>query len=148
MHRNNKEKSSNAHKFYEEWMDYKVPERRASTTTTQTVSSIKSGKYKLYDEYNSKLAQTPTIASTTPPPPPVVTTPPKMKRQSLPVIQPIREKRGKSSSSRGSKPIDFDNLDDELKARIRKDFGPFYKWVRNGRTDDLKREIIEKLLFK
>lgn len=36
----------------------------------------------------------------------------------------------------------------QMKSRIEADFGPFYKWVVNGRTDDLKKEIIKKLLFK
>ncbi|CAP32794.2 Protein CBG14187 [Caenorhabditis briggsae] len=75
-------------------MDYKNRERRASSATTETIKSLKNGKYQLYDEYKARLSKTP------------------------------------------------------MKSKIEADFGPFYKWVINGRTDDLKKEIIEKLLFK
>ncbi|CAI5455403.1 unnamed protein product [Caenorhabditis angaria] len=142
----NKEKAAN--KFYEEWMDYKEQERRSSIATTETVKSIKNnqgGKYKLYDEYQRKLSQTPTATT---PPQPIISSP--IKRQSLPIIHPIRERRTLSQASTRSsnKMVDWDNLDEDILEEIRKDFGPFYKWVKNGRTDDLKKEIIKKLLFK
>ncbi|PIC17694.1 hypothetical protein B9Z55_023848 [Caenorhabditis nigoni] len=79
----------------------------------------------------------------TPPPQPVVSTSAKAKRQSLPIIQPIRERKSANPET-----IDWDNLSAEMKSKIEADFGPFYKWVINGRTDDLKKEIIKKLLFK
>ncbi|CAO4385049.1 unnamed protein product [Caenorhabditis nigoni] len=61
----------------------------------------------------------------------------------LPIIQPIRERKSANPET-----IDWDNLSAEMKSKIEADFGPFYKWVINGRTDDLKKEIIKKLLFK
>lgn len=79
-------------------MDYKNRERRASTATTETIQSLKNGKYQLYDEYKGRLSKTPAsfheiglkiimivvLQSSTPAPPPpqpVVSTPAKAKRQ-------------------------------------------------------------------
>ncbi|CAI2357063.1 unnamed protein product [Caenorhabditis sp. 36 PRJEB53466] len=140
-----KKKVTNANKFYEDWMDYKNHERRASTATTETIQSVKNGKYQLYDEYKARFSKTPS-STPTPPPQPVVSTAAKMKRQSLPIIQPIRER--KNLKTEAVRSIDWNNLDDEMKAKIEAEFGPFYKWVKNGRTDDLKKEIIKKLLFE
>ncbi|KAF1747611.1 hypothetical protein GCK72_024076 [Caenorhabditis remanei] len=161
-----KQKVTVANKFYEDWMDYKNRERRASSATTETIQSLKNGKYQLYDEYKARLSKTPAsfgkrdtkgiglkiimivvLQSSTPtptPPQPVVSTSAKAKRQSLPIIQPIRERKISPKPA----PIDWDNLSGEMKSKIEADFGPFYKWVINGRTDDLKKEIIKKLLFK
>ncbi|ULT81742.1 hypothetical protein L5515_017484 [Caenorhabditis briggsae] len=137
-----RQRTNNAHQFYEDWMDYKNRERRASSATTETIKSLKNGKYQLYDEYKARLSKTPS-STPTPPPQPVVSTSAKAKRQSLPIIQPIRERKSAKPEA-----IDWNNLSDEMKSKIEADFGPFYKWVINGRTDDLKKEIIEKLLFK
>ncbi|CAL2049747.1 unnamed protein product [Caenorhabditis brenneri] len=160
-----RQRANAANKFYEDWMDYKNRERRASSATTETIQSLKNGKYQLYDEYKARLSKTPASfgkkggvaiglkfimivvlqsSTPTPPPQPVVSTLAKAKRQSLPIIQPIRERKNSPSPA----PIDWDNLSADMKSKIEADFGPFYKWVINGRTDDLKKEIIKKLLFK
>ncbi|CAD6185279.1 unnamed protein product [Caenorhabditis auriculariae] len=50
--------------LYEEWMDYKHLERRASDSTITTVESAPRGRHRLHQEYLARLSKTPPLPPT------------------------------------------------------------------------------------